>query len=267
MSLSEDDVIVGLCSRVASAYSNGDVFYHFDHCKKWPPETLDGLIKSRLLVPAPDADWIICGKCQHRCNRPIERELDGEQSNRITCELRDDVTVIPIRAERLRRWRTSQRLVSAFVGHQLGLRIQSADYKVGRVAFRSKRFDGVRASLSLEFADRRTVIKLIGNEHPLEELIVWRRGVPTMDHDEIAALVREGRSSGRTRQESSIGRKRQRENNSNRNDDWQQMANFIKAERPALGKDDIAEEIFKRRKWPGVKSHKTVARNIRVSRN
>ena len=245
MAPSEDDVIVGLCSRVSSARPDRDVFYHYDHCSKWPQGALKGLLKCRLMMPAPDADWIVCRKCEHKCNRPVEHASSAEPRaaprSQITCELRDDVSVIPIRAERLRRWRTNQRFVSAFVAQQLGLRIRTSDYKVGRVIFQGKRFEGVRATLSLEFSDRRTVIRFGGSHQlGLEELIVWKHGVPGIDFAEIAAWVGEGYSGGKSYQKSSLGRARQKRNYGDRNDEWQRIANSNKPKRPALGKVDIA---------------------------
>jgi hypothetical protein len=259
MALAEDDVIVGLCSRVASRNPGDDIFYHQDHVQQWPPGALQGLIAAGLLIEATDASSIVCRGCHERCNRPVE-------NMQVTCELRDDVSVIPIRPERLKRWKSNQRLFSAFVGQQLGTRVKNADYKIGRFKFQDKRFDGIRTSLSLEFSSRQAILKLGGKDYRLEDLIVWRRGRPVLDRDEVTKLLADDGAKATTYQSSSLGRTRQKKNREDRNDEWQRMANRIKAERPGLGKEQISEEIFGYRTWKGVFSAKTIARNIRVYR-
>ena len=267
MYLTEDEVITVLCVRLGAREADQDIHFHFDSCSRWQPGTLEGLLASRLLRTASDADWIVCQKCDERCARPVEVQIAGG-SARIVCEQRDGVSSLPVAPERLQRWRTSRRALAAFVGSELSARQRNADAGHQRVRFQSVWLGKFRVSLSLEFAEGKTELRIGRDQRqPLDDLIIWRHGKPRLDLHALQILAQEVQGSGRDYQPSVVKRKRQAAKYQARNVEWQHEADVLKNKHPGMSKEQIAESIFKSGTWRGVETAATIKRVIRVKKS
>ena len=269
MDLDEDDVIAGLFKRVAAAQGEQNAFFSYDQCRRWNPGILEALRQAGLLHPADEAISIVCQKCDHRCHRPVRRRRRvASLETYIECQERNDVTIVPVPSERLQRWKTSQRSVAAFVAQELCVRIRDPDYKAGRIVFGTRRFGRRRMPFSLEFQHGQSLFRLGPDERrPLEDLIIWLDGRPRLDNEEINYWAETVTSQQNRHQPSNLKRAQQKERRSARDEEWQRQADVLKARYPSKSKEDVAEEIFTSRRWPGVSSPKTIERVIRVSKS
>ncbi|MGE0205790.1 MAG: hypothetical protein AB7E70_03060 [Hyphomicrobiaceae bacterium] len=247
------------------------VHVHADHLERWPSECVDELKRARLFQDAGEVGWVECRRCTQRCHRPVERvparTTSAGYRHFTTCELRNDVSIVEIRPDRLRRWRASRSALCRFVADQLGLRIARADYETGRVIFQSKRFGRARVAVAMIFDEGRVLIRLDNESRPLNELVLWDRGPPRVNRQEVECWAGEVAASRLTPIGTVPSRLKQtlrKHRFESRNARWQALARQFKSADPSRKKSDIAEEIFRTGKWPGVTSSRTVERVIRL---
>lgn len=268
---SKAEIIKWLLIRISMV--ENAAFVLSDHVQHWPPESLSELIRAGVLEEAGQADWIECRRCSRRCGRPVEWMLDdsGSRTSRphTTCHLRHDVTVVPVRINRLRRWQTSRAAFARFIGTSLELRIRDPGYEAGLVLYQSARIAKYRFALSLGFDPGLVSLRLDAEERPLEELIRWNGGPPELDRSEIelwAAELGVQRTTPIGRLPSRRKQNMRKSRYAARNARWQALADDLAAADGTRKKSDIAEEIFRSDGWPGVDEWTTIERIIRVPR-
>lgn len=269
MHRSKADLLQLLLARVA--LTDGTVFVSADQLERWPTAGAEELKRAGLLQSAGDVDWIECRRCIRRCARPVERCPNPLSSAaprfQTTCDLRDDVSVVPVRPERLKRWRTGRARFAQFVGSQMGLRVRDGDYETGRISYQATRIGGVRLSVALVFVAGRAELHLGNDGRPLIELIIWNRGPPRLNISEVqlwAAEIDASRATPIGTPASRLKQVRRKARSASRNDRWQAEADALKRADPHRKKSDIADEIFRSQRWHGVNSSKTIERLIRL---
>ena len=267
MDLDEDRVVAVLLQRLGSRQGETEVHVNYDDCRRWNRGVLDALTRAKLLKPSRDADSVICQRCQQRCHRPVQtRKHQDRLEYFVECEEQDDVATVSVVSQRLKRWKTSRRMVAAFVAHEVGARVKHAEYATGRIVFQTRRFGQRRLPLSLIFDAGRVMVRLgKKGERTLEELIVWINGRPSVARDELDLWAETIDQDPVRHQPSDLKRARQKFRRAERDVEWQRHADAIKARRPSLAKKEIARTIFESRRWPGVASPSTIERAIRVS--
>lgn len=265
------EILEILCNRVAVASADEPARFTDDDARDWGDNALRELTQARLLQEAPCAPQIECRGCSQRCFRPVDRlpSLGTVRARYFTtCELRDDISVVPVDPRRVRRWCSSRSMVASFAAHGLGLRIKDTDCATGRIRFSAGQIGKRRLSVCMEFTE--TAILLIGGlPFELADQIDWQQERPRMNVVNIEHMTPETLFSqqGSNRHQHSRLKQRLRAQESKERDRlWQDMADALKAEDQKLKKEHIAHAIFEGGKWRGVGSAATIARRIRVPR-
>lgn len=264
-------IIDNLLVRVSAA--RGTIFFRSDETALWEHGAKSELIEAGLLKSASDAKFLECQRCTHRCPRPVERlpskEHDSAPRHVLACEARDDISLIPIEPQQLKRWRSSRALVARFVGQQLGVRILREDYRSGSVQYSAIRVHGLRLKISLEFHNTGSLILVGRHSILLDGLILWHDANPRLERPAlIAALGHFEAFTARipTYQPSRLRQQARKAETAQRNRLWQDTAIELKRQNPRRKKADIADEIFRGQSWLGVTSRATIMRVIRLPR-
>lgn len=267
----KNEILEILCNRVAAASADEPALFTDDDARDWGDNALDELAKAKLLQEAPCAPQIECRGCSHRCLRPVERlpRLGAATARYFTtCELRDDISVVPVDPRRVRRWHSSRSQVASFAAQGLGLRIKDSDCAAGRVRFSAGQIGKRRLSAHMEFTE--TAILVVGGfQLELADQIEWDNGKPRMAQVDIESMTLEAvncQLGSKRYQRSTLKQRFRAQETKERDRLWQDMAEELKTQDPKLTKKHIAQAIFKGRKWRGVGSAATIARRIKFSK-
>lgn len=94
---------------------------------EWPAEAVRELKAQKLLVKANPAVSVVCPGCEQECTMPVHTlpAGNGKAAFFTVCDKRDDISRVPVSADRLRQWRCGADAVGAFVACSLELRAES----------------------------------------------------------------------------------------------------------------------------------------------
>ena len=95
-----------------------------DEVSRWPEGVLDFFVRQRLLSPATPARQVVCDGCEEGCFMPVEFPLaDAPLSTApfIICNQRDDIGLVRVDPNRLRRWRVDPNQLARRISNLLGL--------------------------------------------------------------------------------------------------------------------------------------------------
>jgi len=106
----------------------------------------------------------------------------------LTCELRGDISCIPVAPRRLERWRMTRQQLVGFIARELNLPVPVFAEAVGIIRL------GVRCAIAIEFSEKVSLLAGDARIFP-SELMKWNRSCICLDREELE--IRGGASSER----------------------------------------------------------------------
>src|SRR5688572_28663189 len=115
------EILSELVRRMSGSRTSEAVF-HDDEISEWPSGLLDLLVRLELLRAAQPAVFVECDGCEERCTMPVH--VYPEQGTRaarafVSCDKREDVGRIHVKAARLRRWHSTSEMVARAIARLL----------------------------------------------------------------------------------------------------------------------------------------------------
>lgn len=98
-----------------------------DELNGWPAEAVRELKAKKLLAKTSPAASVVCPGCEQECVMPLHTvpSETGKSALFVVCDKRDDISRVPVSADRLRQWRCGPEAVGAFIARSLGMRPES----------------------------------------------------------------------------------------------------------------------------------------------
>jgi hypothetical protein len=114
-------VLPELLLRLQSS-SNGQLLLGFAEVRRWPDSLLDTMLKQKLIKKIRPAQSLVCPGCEEACCRPVQT-FPGLERAFIVCDLRSDISRVPVKLEQLQQWQLSLGAVYKLLSEQSGLAI------------------------------------------------------------------------------------------------------------------------------------------------
>jgi hypothetical protein len=95
-----------------------------DEVSRWPEGVLDFFVRQRLLSPTTPARLVVCDGCEEGCLMPAEAppaDAPITMTPFIICNQRDDIGLVRVDPNRLRRWRVDPNQLARRISNLLGL--------------------------------------------------------------------------------------------------------------------------------------------------
>jgi hypothetical protein len=246
--MNRSDLLDVLCRRVVEDAPRGPAVFTADELHRWPADSLEAVSKAGLLEKVRRSDRVECRGCTMRCCRPVEqaRSSEGRPPRYfVTCDLRDDVSRIPVPAARLARWRSDPAKFAAFVARCLGLPLPESTDATSFVRLGTFRTPRLSRAISIEFDE--TVRLRVGDARiDITELITWEGGRVRIDPDELGLVAEQASETlvgGRRYQASRVKQRHKKQRTELRNQRLQDAADDLKRDHPTWNKTKIAEAI------------------------
>jgi len=186
----------------------------------------------------------------------------------LTCELRGDISCIPVAPRRLERWRMTRQQLVGFIARELNLPVPVFAEAVGIIRLGTFKGHSVRCAIAIEFSEKVSLLAGDARIFP-SELMKWNRSCICLDREELE--IRGGASSerqtgGKRYQASKVKQQLSAQLRILRDQRLQEMADQLKTANPIWKKSSIAAAIFESGEFPGIKQRTTIERIIIVPR-
>lgn len=239
------DALLELLERVGASRSAA-ALVNEEELSRWPAEAVRKLKTQNLLVKARPAASVVCPGCEQECTMPVYTPPAGAgpAASFVVCDKRDDISRVPVAAERMRQWRCGVEAVGAFVAQSLGLRPESqrkADaglWELGLVAGRKRsQIVCLRMGEGLEVVAGE-------NSAPLTGLVRYGADGYSLDGEAIRQLV--DATTGDSRYTPSNARREARKlETQDIYERWRKEYRALKKRRPGMSDVWYSEQIAK----------------------
>lgn len=185
----------------------------------------------------------------------------GEAASFVVCDKRDDISRVPVSAERLRQWRCGMETVGGFVARSLGLRLESRRkasnglWELGLVTGKKRsQILCLRANGVLELvAGNNTVL--------LTELLRFTAEGYTLDGEAVRRLV-DAATTGDSRHTPSNARREVRKLDTQAlHEGWRKEYRALKKRRPGMSDVWYSQQIAKKDSGEG-RSAETIRKHM-----
>ena len=271
-SLHRPDPILIICDRIAEEVTSQAAIVTGEEMRRWPAGFMDAAVTSRLFEKTTRAERIECHGCSRRCSRAVEYATNTSGRPKrlsMTCELRDDVTYIPVTPQRVERWRMTRQQLVGFVARELNLSVPAMTNVLGMISLGTFKGRRVRRAIAIEFTDK--VWLLAGGARiDITEIMRWSGDRVVLDHEELenrANASPDRLIGGKRYQPSRSKQQLSAELTAQRNRRLQRRADQLKHAHPTWKKSAIAAALIKSSEFPGLRERTTVERIIRVPKN
>ncbi len=183
--------LIELLGRVGAS-QGAAVLINDDELSQWPSAAVAAMKTQHLLTKARPASSAICPGCEGDCVMPVHvLPSEGKWPARafISCDERDDTSLVPVPLTSLTQWQCSADAVCRFVAASLGLR-RSDKHATSADLFEIGIATGGKRSQMLCLQTNGALALVAGsNPLPLAEVVEYHGGAYSLDGALIRQLV------------------------------------------------------------------------------
>jgi len=183
--------LIELLGRVG-ANQGATVLVNDGELRLWPGAAVAAMKSQKLLAKARPASSAVCPGCESDCVKRVHvLSAEGNQPARafISCDSRDDVSLVPVDFGRLEQWQTTGELIADLLARLLGLTrptsqaVDGGQWHIGVLKGKEH-----RSPVTLLAGDCLN-LSLAGHVIPLVDVLAIEENTLTLDKSELIRLV------------------------------------------------------------------------------
>lgn len=215
--------LLELLGRVGAS-QGAAVLVNDDELSQWPSAAVAAMKKQCLLAKARNATSVICTECERDCVMPVHvLSAEGKRPARafISCDKRDDTSMVPIPTARLTQWRCNTDAVCGFIAASLGVRLSEEKTSIADLWNIGIATGDKRSQMLCLRANGVLALVAGGNSLPLAELIEYQDGAYSLDGSMIRQLVDAATTADNRHTPSNARREAKKLDTQNQYQEWQ----------------------------------------------
>lgn len=199
------DPVRFVLDRVAMEHPSPAHYFGFE-LEEWNVGAEAELTARGLLQETTRTTSARCAGCERGCHKPVIVRTKHDETTptaHIECDEEPKHGRIPVRLDRLRRWRASLQTAAYFSATCLRLPAPDRRGPLDRIPLGSMRGRKGMREVAIILRDQRILLSVGQQEHVLHELVWWRETGLHVDHDQIKRLAnrKRGPASASTSEE------------------------------------------------------------------
>lgn len=234
-----------------------------EELRRWPVEAVHALKTHKLLAKASPAVSVICPGCEQECTMPVHTQTAGTRAaSFVVCDKRDDISRVPVSAERLQQWRCGLEAVGGFVAQSLGLR-PASQRKTGTALWQLGHAKGRKRGQMLCLRANGTLELVAGNNAvPLADLARFTVEGYSVDDEAVRQLVDTATTGDSCYTPSNARREARKLETQALHETWQKEYRALKKLRPEMSDVWYSQQIAKR-KIAGDRNAETIRKHMK----